>query len=175
MSLPPMPVPISLSVYSDKYIEGYPGDLADIGLKDTISRENSGTTNIPFGAAVTDGPQVGTGEMRGCQLWAGPAGTRVLGFAKSDYALHPQPGTFPNSNPAPGPGPVYLPTDMVQVIRDGRMRQQAPADVNPGDPVFVSATTGLVSPATGNTQVPGCTWETNSKAGEIGIIQIMLP
>ena len=170
MSLPPMPPTISLSVYSDQYIAGYPGDLADTGFKDTISRQNKGTTNIPFGAAVSDGPPTLPDIDRGCALWA--AG-RVLGFAKSDYALHPIVGTLPNTTSTPSPL-AYVPGDMVPVIRDGRMWQQAPADVNPGDPVFVNAATGMVAPATGNTQVPGCTWETNTKSGEVGIIQILL-
>ena len=170
MSLPPMPPVISLSNYTDNYIAGYPGDLADVGFKDTISRQNKGTTNIPFGAAVTDGPPTLPDVDRGCQLWTTG---RILGFAKSDYALHPVPGGV-NFNQTV-PALAYLPVDMVPVIRDGRMWQQAPADVNPGDPVFIDAATGLPAIATGHTQAVGCTWTTNTKAGEMGIIQILLP
>jgi hypothetical protein len=168
-TLPPMPPPISLKDYTDEYITGYPGDLADIGLKDTISRQNTGTTNIPFGAAVQDGPAMG--QNPGCQAFSGG---RVIGFAKSDYALHPVPGgLLPPNAPAPNQVLQYLPGDTVQIIRDARMREQAPVNVTRGMPVTVDSATGIVN--SGGTAVPGCTWETDTNAGDIGIIQILIP
>jgi hypothetical protein len=152
--------------YPDGPIPGFPGDVADIGLKDTISRQNTGANPISFGAAVIDGPvnAVVTSGDYGCQAYA--TGKRVIGFAKSDYSLRPMPIT----NPQPL---QYLTGDMVQVERDVRMRQLATADVLAGAPVTVDPATGIVTVGGADT-VPGCFWETNTKANHVGIIQILI-
>jgi hypothetical protein len=148
----------------DQYTPGFPGDLADIGLKDSISRQNTGDAPIPFAAAVEDGPMSGT-TTGGCQKFSGG---RVIGFAKADFALRPVAAAFGTNDAQP---PLeYLPGDTVHIVRDARMRQIATADVHRGDPVAVDAD-GVVG---AGTAVPGCTWETDTKAGELGIIQILI-
>lgn len=161
--------------YPDGPIPGFPGDLADIGLKDTISRRNTGTKPIPFGAAVIDGPAdpTSTNNDLGCALADGVG--RVIGFAKSDYALHPMVGGVTGTTATPI---MYQPGDAVQVVRAARMREHVDvAAVKPGDPVKIDPATGLPTGShnAGMVAVPGCTWETNSAVDHVGIIQILLP
>ncbi len=155
--------------YPDGPVPGYPGDLADIGLKDSISRRNTGTTPIPFGAAVVDGPAdpTSTNNDPGCQKFNGTG--RVIGFAKSDYALHPIAGGVSGTPSTPI---AYQPGDMVHVVRDARMRQFADADVLAGADVNVDANGVVV--VTGGTKVGDATWDTNTKAGHVGFIQILM-
>ena len=150
----------------DQYPPGFPGDLADIGLKDSISRQNTGTTPIAFAAAVEDGPMSGS-TTAGCQAFSGG---RVIGFAKSEFALRPVAAAFGTNEAQP---PLeYLPGDTVHIVRDARMRQTASADVVRGDAVTVDATGNVVVGS--GTAVPGCTWESDTKANELGIIQILM-
>lgn len=159
--------------YPDGPVPGFPGDLADIGLKDSISRVNTGTTPIPFGAAVVDGPPdpKQTNSEPGCQAFNGTG--RVIGFAKSDYALHPVAGGIGGSTTQT---PLaYLPGDMVHVVRDARMRQFADADVTAGAKVVIDANGVVtVSGAGTGTEQGDATWETTTKAGHCGIIQILM-
>jgi hypothetical protein len=159
--------------FPDGYIAGLPGELADIQIKDTISRQNRGEEDIPFGCAVTDGdgwPGVGLQPPNhdvGCKLFTGEG--RVIGFAKSEYGF-----TAAGTNPCTGTMTIgsYQPGHTVQVIRDGRMRQMADGEVHPGDPVKVNDH-GVVS-VNGGHEVPGCTWETHSAQYRMGIIQILI-
>jgi hypothetical protein len=166
--MPTTPIDQLLPDIPDGYIAGLPGDMADIGLKDTISRVNNGTKPIPFGAAVVEGPADPTciNTDPGCQAYT--AGFAVLGFAKSDYALYPATAQFADAN-----GYLqYQPGDMVPVVRDGRMRAVADGDISAGVGVAVG-TDGLPT-ATGGTVVAGVFWETATKADHVGIIQISL-
>jgi hypothetical protein len=160
-------MPIDLSNPNvDQYTPGFVGDLADIGLKDSISRQNTGETPIAFGAAVQDGPMSGT-TTPGCQAFEGG---RVIGFAKAEFALRPV-GGWCNPNDAP-PNLQYLPGDTVHIVRDARMRQIATEDVHRGDAVNVDDE-GMVT-GSGGTAVPGCSWESDTLEGELGIIQILI-
>ena len=166
--MPTVPVDQLLPDIPDGYIAGFPGDMADIGLKDTISRLNTGTLPIPFGAAVSEGPTdpklVNTDP--GCQAYT--AGAAVIGFARSDFARYPA-----GTNAADANGWLqYLPGDMVPVVRDGRMRAHADADVVAGGAVSVGLD-GLPL-AVGGTVVPGVYWATETKKDHVGIIQISL-
>jgi hypothetical protein len=159
--------------FPDGYISGLPGELADIGLKDAISRQNRGEKPIPFGAAVTDGDgwDVPGGAPpnhdMGCKLFEGDG--RVIGFARAQYSV-----TANFTNPCTGETGVgnFLPGEALGVLRDGRMRQMADGEVHPGDPVKVNDH-GIVS-ASGGHEVPGCTWETHTTANHMGIIQILI-
>jgi hypothetical protein len=163
---------VILPDYPDGPVPGFPGDLADIGLKDTISRSNTGTTPISFGAAVVDGVPnaASTSADPGCQTFNGTG--RVIGFAKSDYSLRPIVGGLGGN--ITQPPLAYQPGDMVQVIADGRMRVFADADVLAGADVYVDATGNVTVTATGTTKVGDATWETSTKAGHVGIIQILM-
>lgn len=166
--MPTTPLDQLLPDIPDGYIAGLPGDLADIGLKDTISRLNTGTTPIPFGAAVCEGPADPTSVNHdpGCQAYT--AGFAVVGFAKSDYSLYPATAQFTDAN-----GYLqYQPGDMVPVIRDGRMREVADGTVAAG--VGVSVGTDGLPVSTGGTVVAGVFWETNTEKDHVGIIQISL-
>lgn len=156
--------------YPDGPIPGFPGDLADIGLKDSLSRVNTGTAPIPFGAAVVDGPPdpKQTNSEPGCQAFSlNPTG-RVIGFAKSDYALHPLVGGMVGATMPPL---AYQPGDMVHVVRDARMRQIAVADVVAGADYLVDAN-GVAADV--GQKLGDATWETTTKAGHAGIIQILM-
>jgi hypothetical protein len=152
------------------FLPGFPGDLADIGLKDTISRLNRGDEPISFGSAVVDADEDASFPVNtdlGCQRFV--AGRRVIGFAKSDFAIRPAIVGYTD----PDTGMLqYQPGDIVQVIRDARMRQAADADVEQGAPVTVDEN-GRVTVG-GGTAVPGCTWETSTKQNHVGIIQILI-
>jgi hypothetical protein len=172
---PPLTPADILPETPDGFVAGFPGDLADIGLKDTISRQNRGTEPIPFGAAVVDSEDgwpspIGVTPPNhdiGCELYS--AGKRVIGFAKSEYGI-----TAAQTNSCTGLTGFgsYPPGSTVQVLRDCRMRQLADGEVHPGDPVRVNAQ-GIVT-ASGGTVVPGCTWETHSLPKHCGIIQILI-
>jgi hypothetical protein len=151
----------------DQYTPGFVGDLADIGLKDSISRQNTGETPIKFGAAVQDGPMIGT-TTPGCQAFDGG---RVIGFAKADFAIRPIGGNWcnPNDNDSTL---AYCPGDTVHIVRDARMRQVAVEAVHRGDAVNVDDE-GMVTGG-GGTAVPGCSWESDTLEGELGIIQILI-
>jgi hypothetical protein len=161
-------MPIDLSNPNvDQYTPGFVGDLADIGLKDSISRQNTGETPIAFGAAVQDGPMSGT-TTPGCQAFSGG---RVIGFAKADFAIRPIGGNWCNPNEEQQ-SLHYCVGDTVHIVRDARMRQIATEDVHRGDAVSVDED-GVVT-GSGGTAVPGCSWESDTLEGELGIIQILI-
>lgn len=167
--MPTVPIDQLLPDIPDGYIAGLPGDMADIGLKDTISRLNTGTKPIPFGAAVVEGPAdpntVNTDP--GCQAYT--AGFAVVGFAKSDYSRYPATAQFTDAN-----GYLqYQPGDMVPVVREGRMRAVASGgDVSAG--VGVSVGTDGLPVSSGGTVVAQVTWATETKQDHVGIIEISL-
>jgi len=73
------------------------------------------------------------------------------------------------------PPMAYQPGDMVHVVRDARMRQIADADVVAGTKVAVDANGVVtVAGAGAGTEQGDAAWETTTKAGHAGIIQILM-
>jgi hypothetical protein len=123
-----------------------------------LTRINRSAIMLRFGAGVTDAPD------RGC---APPTllTDRIVGFAIQIT----EDDLMDTANWVPQ-GPYYCPGDAVCVSRYDRMKAIAPCDVMPGEPVYVALYTGM--PACDGVLAIGCTWESVTAEGELGVIQI---
>lgn len=126
-----------------------------------ISRVNRLDVRLCYGAAVCYVPD----DSAGC-LPPTDATDIIIGFALQVT----EEDILPGLDYVP-PFPFgYPPGDMACISRNDRIRVVAPCDVFVGDPVYVAPGTGL--PAETGLLAGRSTWESQTMAGTLGVIQI---
>ncbi len=145
------------------------GRLVDSGNEkpQRISLVNRSGVRLCFGAGVTFAPD------SGCTPPLLPT-DRIVGFSvqvvPEDFAYGFEwmsASVFMDWVPQE---PFYFPGDIVCVTRNDRIKAIAPYDVRPGDPVYVTLNTGM--PAAAGVLAEGCTWQSDTKLGELAVIQV---
>jgi hypothetical protein len=142
------------------FISSQQGRVVDFGNEkpQRLTRINRSNLRLRFGAGVTDAPNNGcTPPMKETD--------RIFGFALQIT----EENLMDTANWVPQ-GPFYCPNDAVCVSRYDRMKAIAPCDVMPGEPVYVALYSGM--PARDGVLAIGCTWESVTAEGELGVIQI---
>ena len=114
---------------------------------------------IGYACAVTDDL-----EPRSCRPPV--EGDRIIGFTVQITDNELRPGSVGSANPYP----FYAPGRAVAIVRYWRIQAEAPCDVEPGNKVYVEPGTGRLSEQ--GIIVVGCTWESYTQQGRIGILQV---
>ncbi len=142
------------------YVVIQTGRIVDCGNErhQRISRVNRCGRRLLFGVAVTDAPDAGCMPPE-------TESDRILGFTLQITEADLEYGAEWLTD-----APFYFPGDIVCVSLNDRIKAIAPCDVEPGDQVFVEAGTGV--PAEEGLVAKGCTWESFTMCGELGVIQI---
>jgi hypothetical protein len=153
----------------NEYMEkALPGQLADIGQADIVTRINETEASVPFGVFVTKGTAEGTAVLpEAATDITGPAGLGVV------LRSHTQPQ-----------GEGYAAGDPLPVIKKGRVWVPVEDEVEAETEAFVRFVAGtgeqlgaFRSDADGTDAValPGAKFITDAPAGELALVDLNLP
>ena len=142
------------TAYADTIAVSYPGEVADLGLSDVISRDIETAGGVPFGVAVIQG----TADR---QAKLGTAGV-FIGITVRDQTLVGD--THPDK---------YLVQETAGVMTRGVIWVLAGEAVVAGDVVYRTATGTLNKTAASNTLIAGARWETSAASGALARLRLV--
>ena len=143
------------TTYNSSYAPGYVGMVANQELANIVSR-TAADASLAFGVPVFQGPTDHT-------VTATP-GTAFRGISVADKTVVPSLTSAVRD--------AYAQNDTAAVMTQGVIWVTASAAVTAGEPVFITSAGLFTDVATGDTAVPGATFDTSAASGALVKIRL---
>lgn len=146
-------MPAIQTAYADTISNGYPGQVADLGLSNAISRDVEDAAGIAFGLPVVQG-------TLDRQVKVAAAGV-FIGITVRDQTLVGD--THADK---------YLQNETAAIMTDGVIWVTAGEAVVAGDVVYRTAAGVLNKTSASNTLIVGARWETSAASGALAKLRL---